>query len=236
MSFFSQINIFTCLFFPPEKLHFAFFRQLGSLCHLQQGRPNAWLVLTLREQEGARAQVVSSMPHPVSSCTEKTGYVPASITIILYIYFGSYAALITMTTACPNYQTYAEAVWLSWQQWSKSGDQRKESPGWTPQNALHTSAHLTRKVSGNRSAFPTDVIPLQHWVPVAISKSWATVTAKHFQRFCAALVRLITMTRMTHGISSLQNVLENMGAGQDQGLLTVIRNREVPYIRSHPDL
>lgn len=113
---------------------------------------------------------------------------------------------------------------------------RKESPGWTPQNALHTSAHLMRKVSGNSSAFPTDVTPLQHWVPVARSRSWATVTAKHFQHFCAALVQLITMPRMTHGISFLQRVLENTGAGQDQGLLTVIGNGEVPYIRTHPDL
>lgn len=44
------------------------------------------------------------------------------------------------------------------------------------------------------------------------------------------------MTRMTHGISPLQNVLENIGAGQGQGLLTVIGNGEVPYIRPHPDL
>lgn len=80
---------------------------------------------------GSQGTGGSSMPHPVSSCTEKTGCVPASITIFLYIYFGSHAALITMTTACPNYQTYAEAVWLSWQRCSQSGDQRKESPGWT---------------------------------------------------------------------------------------------------------
>lgn len=185
---------------------------------------------------GSQGTGGSSMPHPVSSCTEKAGYAPASITIFLYIYFGPYAALITMTTACPNYQTYAEAVWLSWQRCSQSGDQRKESPSWTPRTALHSSAHLMRQASGNSSAFPTNVIPLQRRVPAARSKSQATVTAKHFQHFRAAFARLITMTRMTHGISSLQNVLESMEAGQDQSLSTVIRNGEVPYIRSHPDL
>lgn len=105
-----------------------------------------------------------------------------------------------------------------------------------PNCPAQLSPFIMREESGKSSAFPSDVIPLQRWLPAARSKPWATVTAKHFQHFRAALAPLITMTRMTHGISPLQNVLENIGAGQDQGLLTVIGNGEVPYIRPHPDL
>ena len=47
--------------------------------------------------------------------------------------------------------------------------------------------------------------------------------------------RLITMTRMTHGISSLQNILENIGAGHIQSVWQQSET-EVPYIWSHPDL
>lgn len=171
-------------FFPSEKLHFAFFRQLSSFLPPAAVKAKCKASPDFEGAGGILGTGGSSVPHPVSSCTEETGYVPASITIFLYIYFGSYAALITMTTACPNYQTYAEAVWLSWQRCSQSGDQRKKSPGWTARTTLHSLAHLRSKVSGNSSAFPTDVIPLQRWVPAARSKSWATVTAKHFQHFC----------------------------------------------------
>lgn len=40
---------------------------------------------------------------------------------------------------------------------------------------------------------------------------------------------------MTHGMSSLQDILENMAAGQVQGLWQQLE-RVVPYIGSHPDL
>lgn len=129
MSFSSQINIFTCLFFPPRKTSLCLFHTARLLLPPAAVKAKCMVSPDSEGAGGSQGTGGSSMPHPVSSCTEKTGYVPASITIFLYIYFGSYAALITMTTACPNYQTYAEAVWLSWQRCSQSGDQRKESPG-----------------------------------------------------------------------------------------------------------
>lgn len=59
--FFSNKLTSSLVYFLPKHFHwddFSFFRQLGFFCRLQQSRPNTWLVLSLREQEGARTQVV----------------------------------------------------------------------------------------------------------------------------------------------------------------------------------
>lgn len=91
----------------------------------------------------------SSVLYPASSCTKKTGSAPTSITIFLYIYFGSYAASITMTTACPNYQTYAEAVWLSRQhlkKWSAEG-----GPGLNSLNQIAEFSSFNEEIEWKQS-------------------------------------------------------------------------------------
>lgn len=49
------------------------------------------------------------------------------------------------------------------------------------------------------------------------------------------LAQLITMTWMTHGISSLQTILENVAADQVQATGQQLE-KEVQYILSHPDV